>query len=145
MVVIDRENPVTFPSRPALFGAELKQSLLGYVIPLSSFATPCQTASLNDIEEGSPNSAANLGCSKLCPSGSRVPGTGEPWIALVQRGNCSFASKAREAQRWGAKAVVVGGDDPHKTGHPDVLISMIDPGESVYSSHFSAFSHPCCR
>jgi hypothetical protein len=37
-------------------------------------------------------------------------------------------SKAREAQRLGAKAIVVGGDDPHKSGNRDIAITMLAKG-----------------
>jgi hypothetical protein len=125
VTVVDREHPVTFPSRPALFGTELKHLVLGYVIPLSSFTTPCQ----NDTDLIH-DDAGNLGCPMLCPSGSAMPTPADTWIALVQRGNCSFAAKAQEAHRWGARAVVVGGQDPAVDGVPDNLISMVGPGDS---------------
>jgi E3 ubiquitin-protein ligase RNF13/E3 ubiquitin-protein ligase RNF167 len=49
-------------------------------------------------------------------------------MALVQRGECHFVDKVREAQRLGAKAVVVGGDDPEISGNPDTLVNMFSPG-----------------
>ncbi|KAG9315857.1 hypothetical protein JVU11DRAFT_3506 [Chiua virens] len=72
--VVDRSPPLTFRSRPAAFGPEFGDPLLGYVIPLSAFTTPC--------------------------------------------------SFIREAQRLGAKAVVVGGEDPGLTDLPDTLVNM---------------------
>lgn len=36
--------------------------------------------------------------------------------------------KVREAQRLGAKAVVVGGEDPDISGFPDTLVNMYSPG-----------------
>ncbi|KAG5722318.1 hypothetical protein E4T56_gene9365, partial [Termitomyces sp. T112] len=38
--------------------------------------------------------------------------------------------KVREAQRLGAKAVVVGGDDPAISGFPDALVNMYSPEDS---------------
>jgi hypothetical protein len=114
---------VTFASRPAIFGAEVKQPLLGYVIPLSFFTKPCANDTTFPVHEDD-----NMGCPQLCLHGPHAPGRSEPWIALVQRGTCSFAAKAREAQRLGAKAIVIGGGDPAVTGQPDTLISMMDPG-----------------
>ncbi|KAI9433246.1 hypothetical protein BJY52DRAFT_1231605 [Lactarius psammicola] len=102
--IVDRSPPVTFPSRPAGFGAELSDSLLGYVIPLNSFTV-----------------------SSLIPT---IPQRLEPWIALVQRGACQFVSKAREAQRLGAKAIVVGGEDPDISGKPDTLVNMFSPEDA---------------
>ncbi|KAG6874792.1 hypothetical protein C0992_006558, partial [Termitomyces sp. T32_za158] len=64
----------------------------------------------------------NTGCPDLCISGPNRPT--EPWIALVQRGDCEFVNKVREAQRLGAKAVVVGGDNPAISGFPDALVNI---------------------
>jgi len=86
--VPDRSPPLTFHSRPADFGLELQESLLGYVIPMSSFTTPCATN--NTTPEGH---HSNSGCPKLCINGPRRPDLGESWIALVQRGHCSFVDK----------------------------------------------------
>lgn len=123
--IVDRSPLVTFPSRPAGFGAELSDPLLGYVIPLNSFTVPCanETASSNV-------DAPNLGCPSLCSIDPNIPERLEPWIALVQRGACQFVSKAREAQGLGAKAIVVGGEDPDISGKPDTLVNMFSPGSS---------------
>jgi hypothetical protein len=86
--VVDRTPPLTFHSRPAAFGRELKDPLLGYVIPLSSFTISCPG---NDISLEDPYS--NLGCPTLCISGPHRPDPSESWIALVQRGRCSFVEK----------------------------------------------------
>ena len=69
----------------------------------------------------------NSGCPDLCLVGQDEPT--EAWIALVQRGKCEFVKKAREAQRLGAKAVVVGGEDPAISGYPDTLVNMYSPGK----------------
>jgi E3 ubiquitin-protein ligase RNF13 len=141
VTVIDRDSPVAFASRPALFGAEIKEPVLGYVIPLSSFTYPCKTDDHHAYEFNDylHIPTPNLGCPRLCALGPRVPSRSEPWIALVQRGNCSFAAKAREAQSWGAKAIVVGGNDPDESGHPDTLVSMVDSGKTF---QFVAFGYP---
>ncbi|KZV73640.1 hypothetical protein PENSPDRAFT_574140 [Peniophora sp. CONT] len=123
--IVDRSPPVTFLSRPAGFGAELTDPLLGYVIPLNAFTVPCP-----EVEVEMLNRSVNTGCSRLCVVGENVPGVDEPWIALVQRGECQFVDKAREAQRLGAKGVVVGGDDPELHGNPDVLVNMYSPGDA---------------
>jgi len=120
--VVDREPIVSFPSRPAAFGAEIHDTILGYVIPLSSFTVSC---ALNDtLLFPQPNT----GCPDLCLSGPNKPT--EAWIALVQRGNCEFVKKVREAQRLGARAVVVGGDNPEISGYPDALVNMYSPEDS---------------
>jgi len=119
--VVDHTPIVSFPSRPAAFGAEINDPLLGYVISLSSFTVQCSGNRTNLIP---PNS----GCPDLCISGPDQPT--EPWIALVQRGKCEFVKKVREAQRLGAKAVVVGGEDPEITGYPDTLVNMYSPEDS---------------
>ena len=123
--VVDRSPLVTFLSRPAGFGAELSDPLLGYVIPLNSFTVPC-----SNITPTSHIYSPNLGCPSLCSIDPNIPERLEPWIALVQRGACQFVSKAREAQRLGARAIVVGGEDPDVSGKPDTLVNMFSPGES---------------
>lgn len=70
----------------------------------------------------------NLGCPKVCVAGPYEPDSNDPWIALVQRGGCQFVDKAREAQRLGARAIVVGGDNPDLYGNPDTLVNMYSPG-----------------
>ncbi|KAG6836703.1 hypothetical protein H0H93_004679 [Arthromyces matolae] len=102
------------------FGAEIHDAILGYVIPLSSFTTQC--ASTDALSFPQPNT----GCPNLCTKGPNQPT--EPWIALVQRGECEFVKKVREAQRLGAKAVVVGGENPEISGDPDALVNMYSPG-----------------
>ncbi|KAH9969741.1 hypothetical protein BC827DRAFT_1162454 [Russula dissimulans] len=123
--IVDRSPPVTFPSRPAGFGAELSDPLLGYVIPLDSFTVPCSNeTATSSIDQ------PNLGCPRLCSIDPNIPERLEPWIALVQRGTCQFVSKAREAQRLGAKAIVVGGEDPEISGKPDTLVNMFSPEDA---------------
>ncbi|TEB40044.1 hypothetical protein FA13DRAFT_1680061 [Coprinellus micaceus] len=121
--IVDRTPPISFPSRPAAFGAEINDPILGYVIPLASFTKPCpgNSSSLEEVPE-------NSGCPNLCLVGDHQPG--DIWIALVQRGKCEFVKKVREAQRLGARAVVVGGLDPDKTGYPDTLVNMYSPDSS---------------
>jgi len=51
----------------------------------------------------------------------------------VQRGKCEFVKKVREAQRLGAKAVVVGGENPDISGTPDTLVNMYSPGMCIDS------------
>lgn len=119
--IVDRSPPLTFPSRPASFGRELEEPLLGYVIPMASFTQPCLPL---DDDTSSHNN--NTGCPKLCLSGEHRPT--DTWIALVQRGGCEFAAKVREAQKLGAKAVVVGGQDPRISEIPDVLLTMYSMG-----------------
>lgn len=123
--IVDRSPPVTFPSRPAGFGAELSDPLLGYVIPLNSFTVPCSNETISPVID-----FPNLGCPSLCSIDPDIPQRLEPWIALVQRGACQFVSKAREAQRLGAKAVVVGGEDPEVSGKPDTLVNMFSPEDA---------------
>ncbi|KAH7885422.1 hypothetical protein F5I97DRAFT_1885253 [Phlebopus sp. FC_14] len=120
--IVDRSPPLTFHSRPAAFGPELEEPLLGYVIPLSSFTSSCSADANGD--------SSNTGCPPVCPSGPHHPDPTEPWIALVQRGRCPFVDKVREAQSLGARAVVVGGEDPDLTGLPDTLVNMYSKGDA---------------
>lgn len=86
--VMDREPPLIFHSRPAAFGPELEEQLLGYVILMSSFTTSCATDDATLVDHH-----PNPGCPKLCISGPHRPDPGESWIALVQRGHCAFVEK----------------------------------------------------
>lgn len=121
--VVDRSPPLIYPARPASFGLELSDPLLGYVIPLSSFTTPCPGGNSSSSHPFIPDPIQ--GCPDLCVDGSHQPERSETWIALVQRGGCPFVEKARQAQRLGAKAVVVGGD----RDSPDVLLNMYSERE----------------
>ncbi|KAJ6572597.1 hypothetical protein B0H10DRAFT_2106719 [Mycena sp. CBHHK59/15] len=122
--VVDRSPILSFASRPAAFGAEITDPILGYVIPLSSFTVPC---AVNASLAGPP---PNLGCPRLCIAGEHQPDPSETWVALVQRGGCEFVRKVREAQRLGARAVVVGGDNPEVSGYPDALVNMYSPEDA---------------
>lgn len=121
--VVDRSPPLIYPARPASFGMELSDPLLGYVIPLSSFTTPCPGDNSSSPYPFVPDPVQ--GCPDLCVDGPRQPERSESWIALVQRGGCPFVEKARQAQSLGAKAVVVGGD----SDNPDVLLNMYSERE----------------
>jgi E3 ubiquitin-protein ligase RNF13/E3 ubiquitin-protein ligase RNF167 len=115
----------------AAFGAEIDDPILGYIIPLSAFTVPCASNETTDLSLPS-----NTGCPPLCTTGPHTPT--DTWIALVQRGHCEFVKKVREAQRLGAKAVVVGGDDPAISGYPDTLVNMYSPGWNL--SSFTEFT-----
>ncbi|KAI0726278.1 hypothetical protein C8Q72DRAFT_876970 [Fomitopsis betulina] len=122
--VVDRSPPVTFPARPASFGAELSDPLLGYVIPLTAFTVPCDDQMSNLTLK--PRADPVLGCPQLCVNGPNAPEPSESWIALVQRGGCPFIEKARQAQQLGARAIVVGGD----RDNPDALLNMYSERDS---------------
>ncbi|PFH53416.1 hypothetical protein AMATHDRAFT_73588 [Amanita thiersii Skay4041] len=121
--VVDHTPVVSFPSRPAAFGADISEPILGYVIPVSAFSAPCEMTSTSTLYP-----VRNNGCPPLCLTAPNYPT--ETWIALVQRGQCEFVKKVREAQRMGAKAVVVGGEDPAISGYPDTLVNMFSPEDS---------------
>ncbi|KAJ3782983.1 hypothetical protein GGU11DRAFT_560482 [Lentinula aff. detonsa] len=125
VTVVDRSPVVSFSSRPAAFGAEITSPILGYVLPLSSFTKPCPSTPNFSLD-----SPPNTGCPDLCLEGPNAPDPSESWIALVQRGKCEFVNKVREAQRLGARAVVVGGDDPEVSGYPDTLVNMYSPEDA---------------
>lgn len=148
--VVDRSTPVSFPSRPASFGPLIEDPVLGYGIPMNAFTVPCsdngedqprkkrgRRGGDGDDEYGFPGmhthtyaqKSTNLGCPKLCTIGEKIPEPSNSWIAIVQRGQCSFVEKVREAQHFGAKAVVVGGDNPDESGNPDILVNMYSQGD----------------
>lgn len=107
------------------------------MIPLSSFTVPCGQQQQQQQANATLYPRPNNGCPKLCLSGPRHPT--ETWIALIQRGQCEFVKKVREAQRLGAKAVVVGGEDPERTGYPDMLVNMYSPGQFYASARPARF------
>ena len=95
-------NNETYVDRPAAFGPQLSvEGLFGMLIPLSTLDRKnekgCRVTSGRPVER--------------------------PWIALVERGDCSFIQKVRNMQRMGAVAVVVGNND--QSG----LITMYSFGE----------------
>ncbi|PBK97388.1 hypothetical protein ARMGADRAFT_1009418 [Armillaria gallica] len=122
--VVDRSPVISFSSRPAAFGAEITGPILGYVIPVNTFTTPCSP------DHSASDLLPNTGCPRLCLSGPYEPDPSETWIALVQRGKCEFVNKVREAQRLGARAVVVGGENPNISGLPDTLVNMYSPEDA---------------
>lgn len=73
---------------------------------------------------------ARHGCPRLCVRGKDKPRSSETWMALVMRGGCTFVDKIREAQRFGAKGVVVGGETAEQDGHGDGLVQMFSLGRS---------------
>ncbi|KAG9123139.1 hypothetical protein FRC07_000185 [Ceratobasidium sp. 392] len=129
--VVDQEPIQTFTARPALFGAHIVTSpgLLGHLLPLNSFTIHDNTSfddSILDLYEAVPYplTKENTGCPPLrIPQGHPQPSMNESWIALVMRGECGFDEKVRQAQRFGARAAVVGGQSPGPSGI-DELISM---------------------
>jgi len=81
------------------------------------------------LAEGDDKAEASYGCRPLLTKPRFVASTDDnsepfPWIAMVQRGKCSFAEKVLAMQASGAVAVVVGNDIGHP-GHG--LIRMTGP------------------
>jgi E3 ubiquitin-protein ligase RNF13/E3 ubiquitin-protein ligase RNF167 len=119
----------------------LEDPLLGYVIPMDSFTKPCEENSVSSslFDPHPIDTPYNLGCPSLCLDGPHRPEPNESWIALVQRGGCQFVEKTREAQRLGAQAIVIGGDNPDIYGNPDTLVNMYSPGISVFFCFFEMY------
>ncbi|KDQ17452.1 hypothetical protein BOTBODRAFT_29635 [Botryobasidium botryosum FD-172 SS1] len=129
--VQDHDPIVAFVSRPAAFGSRISASpgLTGYVLPLSSFTHACPSP----IAISSANATRapdNFGCPPLCIRPPHRPDEDENWIALVERGECPFADKARAAMSLGARAVIVGGRPSDEQGGNDELITMYSPGDA---------------
>eukprot|EP00053_Salpingoeca_punica_P009098 m.81456 g.81456 ORF g.81456 m.81456 type:complete len:490 (-) comp14877_c1_seq3:328-1797(-) len=73
----------------------------------------------------SPVTGLSDGCSSLTPSAGTV---GEPWIAVVTRGNCRFTDKSLAAANAGAVGVIVVNDvegDPPVMATGQVLSSSV--------------------
>lgn len=144
--VVDRSPVLSFVGRPAAFGPQ--KDVLGYMIRVEDFSVPCDD---NDGEDGGGGTDeppwwpgggaeegwsrlddntqdAKFGCPKLCVGGEHKPEVSETWIALIMRGGCSFVDKVREAQKFGAKGVVVGGENAEQDAHGDGLVQMYSLG-----------------
>ncbi|KIJ54986.1 hypothetical protein M422DRAFT_24845 [Sphaerobolus stellatus SS14] len=168
--VVDRTPALTFSARPAAFGPA--ENVLGYMIRVEDFSVRCDDddeggkkkrkhrvdfpdeiewpgAGSEGWEAGSTmEETGDLeprhGCPKLCMKDKHKPEVTETWIALVMRGGCTFVDKVREAQRFGAKGVVVGGETREQDMHGDGLVQMYSIGDasditipSVYITHSS--------
>ncbi|KAG8966175.1 hypothetical protein FRC03_012365 [Tulasnella sp. 419] len=129
--VVDHEPIETFVSRPASFGPHITEQpgLPGYLIPINSIASHCETTSPNVPSE---LERENWACPPLCTDPLPRPVQflrSENWIALVQRGNCSFVKKVKAVQSLGAKAVIVGGWKV-LDGDRDDLVNMYTPDDA---------------
>lgn len=159
--VVDRRPIVGFPARPAAFGPA--SDVLGYMIKVEDFSLPCgdevpkRNRTVGDIlyddenedvyseyqdnhqagETSSWKADLHQGCAPICFDESKRPESAETWIALVMRGGCTFVEKVREAQRLGAKGVVVGGETFAQDTHGDGLVQMYSLGMVLsLSTHF---------
>jgi len=146
---IGRHN-LTLPHRPAAFPTQLlpplSLPLSGTIHPFSTFLnyTRDSTSSDTPLFPGAGDlfsSAHNpeMGC---IPSGFpiRYEDPPRPYrIALVERGECDFASKIKAAQERGAAGVVVGdgkafpGETDDEGRLREGLITMFSPGTSKSS------------
>ncbi|KAG2208041.1 hypothetical protein INT46_010135 [Mucor plumbeus] len=100
----------THLDKPAAFGPRLtKHGIIGKLV-------------LAPIE-------SNEGCSP-CES------QGENWIAIVERGGCSFVDKVRSLQSSGAKAVIIG--DRHYNGWITMYTADIDASDVIIPSVYVA-------
>ncbi|KAF8527346.1 hypothetical protein JB92DRAFT_2698718 [Gautieria morchelliformis] len=133
VTVVDRTPVLNFNARPAAFGPA--SDVLGYLIRVEDFSVPCD----EDGDDAAPNGTAKWhreevkarhGCPRLCVRGKDKPESSETWMALVMRGGCTFVEKVREAQRFGAKGVVVGGETKAQDQHGDGLVQMFSLGDS---------------
>lgn len=141
VTVVDHSPQISFASRPASFGALIEDSIMGYGILMNAFTVECDDQGGNKrgrhdngggfgsfLEVQGDSLEENIGCPKLCLAKGKSGAPSDSWIAIVQRGQCAFVDKVREAQRFGAKAVIVGGDDPDESGNPDTLVGMYSQG-----------------
>ncbi|KAF8581577.1 hypothetical protein K439DRAFT_1414191 [Ramaria rubella] len=135
VTVVDRTPVIDFAARPAAFGPIA--DVLGYLIRVEDYSVPCEGAGNgnggDDISGGDEPwwPGARHGCPRLCMRDEHKPRSSETWIALVMRGQCTFVEKIREAQRFGAKGVVVGGETAEQDQHGDGLVQMYSLGDSA--------------
>jgi hypothetical protein len=86
------------------------------------------------MNQGCPAKSSDNGGAQLVDAPRKALKPPRSWIALVQRGNCSFAEKVRHAALLGAEAVVVGnnvesGRLEETIGSPG-LVGMWSPGDT---------------
>ncbi|RKO87276.1 hypothetical protein BDK51DRAFT_43774 [Blyttiomyces helicus] len=113
-VVVGAGN-ATFSHRSAAFGP-----------PISEDGLRARILAPSDTETSphpptAPLPPASKGCTPVYPPSQT------PWIALVQRGECSFIQKVRAMQRSGAIAVVVGDLEKSTSG----LVTMFANGDTA--------------
>ncbi|TPX31242.1 hypothetical protein SmJEL517_g05383 [Synchytrium microbalum] len=109
----------TFTDRNGAFGVKNTGNVIGYLIAASSLSS--------DRNEG--------GCMPVESPILDVPEFG--WVALVQRGECSFVEKVRSMMRSGAKAVIVGDNQP---GDLITMYSQEDTSDVIIPSVFISMS-----
>ena len=111
IVLSPHHQSTSYPDRAAAFGPPIpREGLEGYLVPLDY---------LDPLDE-----TLKFGCKPLQLSRHSI---GRPlnWIALVQRGECSFADKVRAMQASGAASVIVGDNKPNNT-----MIRMFSKGDT---------------
>lgn len=109
------KNGDIFPSRTAEFGPRIQiEGITGILLSVESLD-----------EKGS-----RKGCEALkTPPSMKINNIEVPWIALVERGNCTFLQKVKAMQESGAAAVIVGANT-HTNPRTGGLIRMdVDKGE----------------
>ena len=151
---------MTLPHRPAAFPSQLFAPLAlpvsGLLLPFSSFlntSDPKGTSEspsnpvdfVADATSGSQTTGTSAGSYGHSPEYGCIPPSlpprysipPAPWkIALVERGQCDFASKVRAAQERGAAGVVVGdgklreSETDEEGRKRESLITMFSPGTS---------------
>ncbi|KAI8826729.1 uncharacterized protein EV422DRAFT_562783 [Fimicolochytrium jonesii] len=111
--IIVLRNNNTCPDRQAAFGPQVpEEGIFGVVLPLSNWSHLGRAK--GDERVQGPTLVAFTGRHEQNSGCVEVPGVTLPnWIAIVQRGDCSFVQKVRAMQSSGAKAVVVGDNVPH--------------------------------
>lgn len=111
---LTKSADTSYATRPAAFGPQAvdAEGLWGHLLPIRLFyGTPNHDGLVpNDGCPGHTQDSASANASSFnrLLRGSKPRKPPKNWIALVERGNCSFVEKVRLAQELGAIAVVVG-------------------------------------
>jgi hypothetical protein len=134
----------TFADRIAAFGGRMEEYVDGYLVPVEQLELDFDVKDRDEIgniadkttafvnspalqkQEGVEKFLSSLpqqGCERRKPP--QLNRHDDNWIALVQRGGCSFIDKVRAMQASGAAAVVVG--DNERT---NALITMYAAGDT---------------
>lgn len=127
------ETGEKYPSRLAKFGPGIGvEGLDAFLIPIEFLSDNGPDDTNGCLPISAASKAARHFWQQIDPAdrqGRRVP-----WIALVQRGKCSFAEKVRAMQASGAEGVIVGDNIPG--GTLARMMAKGDTGDIVIPSVF---------
>ncbi len=143
------ESNLTLPHRPAAFPPHLSPPIAlpiqGFLTPFSNLPRPPSPPPTHSpIHNQNPSAypissdTSNLACiPSTFPPIRCIPSKTPYTIALIERGECDFATKVKAAQERGVSGVIVGdgrsreGESEEEGRGRENLITMFSPGRSL--------------